>query len=246
MLDSRDVKLLHWKVQELLIQLVINCKKRGVIFKVISTVRDDEYQEKLFNQGRTTEGNIVTNAKRPSFHSNKVALAFDVVPFVNGKIDWDAHKEYQIIGEEGVKLGLTWGGNWKSISDKPHFQLDEGLTSSQILAGKRPSWFYDKKPIEQPKSPLQILHDHKIITNISSWGKWLSSPFIQGEIVKALIVNFYKKKTGKTDFIEAMDYIVKEKIISSKEYWLDNCAQKKFVKSEWVKLIIERMASKIQ
>jgi len=28
-----------------------------------------------------------------------------------------------VIGKLGKKQGLVWGGNWKTIVDKPHFQL---------------------------------------------------------------------------------------------------------------------------
>ena len=30
---------------------------------------------------------------------------------------------YKAVGAIGMKLGLEWGGNWKSIQDEPHFQL---------------------------------------------------------------------------------------------------------------------------
>ena len=37
------------------------------------------------------------------------------------------------VGKIGVGLGLEWGGNWKSIPDKPHFQLpDWGSTTAGI------------------------------------------------------------------------------------------------------------------
>ena len=42
---------------------------------------------------------------------------------------------------EGKKLGLTWGGDWKSIVDKPHFEYTEGLKAADLRAGKRPSWW---------------------------------------------------------------------------------------------------------
>ena len=30
---------------------------------------------------------------------------------------------YKAVGALGMKLGLEWGGNWKTIQDEPHFQL---------------------------------------------------------------------------------------------------------------------------
>lgn len=153
MINSRDINLLHWKAKEKCIELLENCKKRGVNLLVTSTVRDNEYQGMLYAQGRTKSGNKVTNLKTPTFHSNKVGLAFDVVPLNSkGRANWNDIRAFNIAGEEGVKLGLTWGGNWKSFVDKPHFQLSDGLSSKDIRNGKRPKWFYDPEPT-QPTCP---------------------------------------------------------------------------------------------
>ena len=114
-------------------------KKKGIDLIVTSTLRDAEYQAYLYAQGRTRPGNIVTNAKYIGPHG--FGLAFDVVPIVNGMAIWNNNSFWKIIGEEGKKLGLEWGGDWKSIIDKPHFQLTEGLSGAQLRAGKRPSWW---------------------------------------------------------------------------------------------------------
>jgi len=154
MINSRDVNLLHWKMRDKCKELIENCKKRGVTLLVTSTVRDDEYQQSLYAQGRTKPGNIVTYLKTPTFHSNKVGLAFDVVPLNSkGRPNWNDIRAFNIAGEEGVKLGLTWGGNWTKFVDSPHFQLGEGLSSKDIRAGKRPEWFYDPEPTVV-KAPL--------------------------------------------------------------------------------------------
>lgn len=145
----------------------------------------------------------------------------------------------------GLFKPLTIGNGIKASSTEDwHLQV---LESKGIPKEKRKQLEPTLIVIEEkkPKTSLEILYDNKIISNIMSWENWLKSPFIQGEIAKALIVNFYKNKTDKTDFIEAINYLMSEKIISSKEYWLDNCAQTKFVKSEWVKLIIDRMAENL-
>lgn len=115
------------------------------------------------------------------------------------------------------------------------------------------NWTWDKfkseidKKLNPPKqfTPLETLYSHKIISNINSWENWLKLPFIQGEIAKALIQNFYKFKTGKTDFIEAINYLVDNKIITSKNYWLENCIKGKVVNTEWLNNIIVRMSTQV-
>jgi peptidoglycan L-alanyl-D-glutamate endopeptidase CwlK len=45
------------------------------------------------------------------------------------------------VGILGVDLGLEWGGNWKTITDQPHFQLRPNwakeLTEKNMLAELR-------------------------------------------------------------------------------------------------------------
>ena len=139
MINSRDITALHPRLQSLCRKLIEACKKKGIDLIVTSTLRDAEYQAYLYAQGRTRPGNIVTNAKYIGPHG--FGLAFDVVPIVNGMAIWNNNSFWKIIGEEGKKLGLEWGGDWKSIIDKPHFQLTEGLSGAQLRAGKRPSWW---------------------------------------------------------------------------------------------------------
>lgn len=143
MINSRDITALHPRLQSLCRKLIEACKKKGIDLIVTSTLRDAEYQAYLYAQGRTRPGNIVTNAKYIGPHG--FGLAFDVVPVVGNVAVWNNNSFWKIIGEEGKKLGLEWGGDWKSIIDKPHFQLTEGLTGAQLRAGKRPSWWEVKQ-----------------------------------------------------------------------------------------------------
>jgi peptidoglycan LD-endopeptidase CwlK len=139
MINSRDIKDLHPYVQEMAEKHIQACKNRGVKIILTSTLRDDEYQKTLYNQGRTAPGNIVTNVSVTGAHG--IGIAYDVVPVVDGVAIWDNDDYWKIIGEEGVRLGATWGGNWKSFVDKPHFEYSERLNFSEIRSGKRPSYF---------------------------------------------------------------------------------------------------------
>ena len=102
---------------------------------ITSTYRDIESQNALYDQGRTTEGRIVTNAKGgESFHNYRCAI--DIVPLVCGKPDWDgSHPIWQQIGELGEKAGLEWAGRWKSFKEMAHFQYTNGLTLAQLKEG---------------------------------------------------------------------------------------------------------------
>lgn len=103
--------------------------------------RSEAYQNALYAQGRTKPGKIVTNAKfGQSFHC--YGLAVDIVLIIDGKIaSWDIKKDWdndQVSDWiECVKIfskyGWSWGGNWRSLKDYPHFEKTFGFTWRQLL-----------------------------------------------------------------------------------------------------------------
>jgi uncharacterized protein YcbK (DUF882 family) len=101
-------------------------KAQGINVRVTDGFRSVEEQNKLYAQGRTAPGKIVTKAKGGSSNHN-YGLAVDLVPIVNGKADYKVSNDtWNKIGAAGKKNGLEWGGDFKSIVDKPHFQLTGG------------------------------------------------------------------------------------------------------------------------
>jgi hypothetical protein len=100
-------------------------------------------------------------------------LAYDVVPVTNGKAVWDNFKLWVQVGQIGKSLGLVWGGDWTSISDKPHFEFTEGLTAKELRAGKRPTWWDKTESPTSPQAPKLLFKgqlvnwDIKIINEVS-------------------------------------------------------------------------------
>lgn len=139
MLCSRDISRLRADVAANCRLFVEECKKQGLPVLVTETVRDLEYQASLYAKGRTAPGNIVTNQKTPSFHSDKAGLAFDICKNVKGH-EYDDAAFFRKCGEIGKKVGFSWGGDWTSLPDKPHFQWDAGgkYTAAMVRAGKLP------------------------------------------------------------------------------------------------------------
>lgn len=63
-----------------------------------------------------------------SLHNFNPALAFDVAPVRNGKCVWDVTDPvWPFIGKCCKKLGLDWGGSWKSFKDYPHIQMTKSM-----------------------------------------------------------------------------------------------------------------------
>lgn len=135
MINSRKLEDLHPKVAKMCQAFIDACHAKGIDVLITSTYRDAESQNALYAQGRTTPGNKVTNAKAgQSFHNYRVA--FDFVPIVNGKAQWNDAGLFKRCGEIGESVGLEWAGRWKSFQETAHCQFTGGLTLADFQAGK--------------------------------------------------------------------------------------------------------------
>jgi len=132
---SRELKELHPYVQQKAEKLISECAAAGINILVTQTYRSIAEQDALYAQGRTKPGKKVTNAKGgQSYHNYR--LAFDIVPLVNGKPAWDRLDLFDKAGEIGKRIGLEWGGDFKTIKDRPHFQYTQGLTYYDLQNGR--------------------------------------------------------------------------------------------------------------
>lgn len=122
------IKLLHpnYREQIKLWYLEINKKlPKGVRLRFTHTYRSIEEQNKLYNQKPK-----VTNAKGgQSIHN--IGLAFDIVILKqdnkgNWVADWSVDKYWLQVANFFKSKGFTWGGDWKTFKDYPHFELTKG------------------------------------------------------------------------------------------------------------------------
>jgi peptidoglycan L-alanyl-D-glutamate endopeptidase CwlK len=140
---ERNIASLHPKAQErarAFMQLAVPLIKRyGLDVRIISGLRTFAEQDALYAQGRTSKGRIVTNA-RAGYSNHNFGIAFDIGVF-QGKTYLGEHALYDELGPLGESLGLEWGGRWKTIVDKPHYQFRpkwaNGMTESEMLVGLR-------------------------------------------------------------------------------------------------------------
>ena len=134
MINSRDLKDLVEPAQTRARAFIAACKKQGIYVLITSTYRDYESQNALYAQGRTKAGRRVTNAKGgQSWHNFK--CAFDFVPMVNGKAQWNDLRTFRKCGEIAESVGLEWAGRWKSFPEMAHCQYTGGKTLAQLRAG---------------------------------------------------------------------------------------------------------------
>lgn len=104
----------------------------GRRIRMTDGLRTFDSQAKLYAQGRTAPGPIVTNSK-PGDSLHHYGCAFDIC--FRGLDPYPAagDKIWQEYGRLAQAHGLVWGGMWdSSLIDRPHCQITYGLTLDEI------------------------------------------------------------------------------------------------------------------
>lgn len=139
----RDITKLHPRLQEKFKLLQKKCAQKGIKIRATECLRTAKEQDALYAKGRTAPGSKVTNARgRDAKSMHQWGVAVDIVIDMDADKDGDVDirdlynvKLLNVVGKIGESIGLEWGGSWKSIVDKPHFQLpDWGSTPAKLKA----------------------------------------------------------------------------------------------------------------
>jgi peptidoglycan LD-endopeptidase CwlK len=153
---ERNIATLHPRAQKVARDFMARAMTvlglQGYTVQIISGTRTYDQQAELYAQGRSKAGRIVTNA--PAGYSNhNFGIAFDIgifdaqrryiddLPAQGGLLQQTVTKLYRSLGPIGVAMGETWGGNWKSFTDEPHYELHPewaaNMTENEMLAELR-------------------------------------------------------------------------------------------------------------
>ncbi|SDF86137.1 M15 family metallopeptidase [Epilithonimonas hungarica] len=132
-ITQQRIQKLHPKVREEVIKIIEDCDKEltgRAKIRITQGFRTFDEQDQLYTIGRTKPGKKVTNAKAgQSIHN--YGLAVDICLIIDGKtVSWDTAKDwdndkvadwYECV-KVFAKHGWSWGGNWKTFKDLPHFE----------------------------------------------------------------------------------------------------------------------------
>lgn len=104
----------------------------GIHLVMVQGLRTWEQQQAIYNQGRTTPGEVVTKAKAGQSYHN-YGIAIDVCPYhADGKtLNWEY--DFEKLVPFAAKYGITWGGYFTS-PDRDHFEIKFGHTWQQLYA----------------------------------------------------------------------------------------------------------------
>ena len=102
--------------------------KSTVDFGIPSTggKRTAEEQKALYDKGYSKADGTI----KKTYHQSGNAV--DLVPVIDGKMTWDSIQAFIEINEAVMAAWsemnvsgwtLTWGGNWKTFIDRPHYEI---------------------------------------------------------------------------------------------------------------------------
>ncbi len=134
---ARNINQLHPWMQYKIYLLKKECKKQGLQLGIGECFRSVKEQEDLYAKGRSAPGKIVTNARGKSFSSqHQWGIAVDIFQNIRGKEYEDAFMKKVAKIAKSKKVGLSWGGDWKSPVDTPHFYLGKWGSTPSLLKKK--------------------------------------------------------------------------------------------------------------
>ena len=108
-----------------LVKVIVEAAKTArTPFRVLEGLRTAAKQAEYFRAG-TSMKNGTTNMS-----NHQLGKAVDIVPLVNGKVVTRSWTPFYPMADNikatakylGIKV--TWGGDWKSFKDGPHFEID--------------------------------------------------------------------------------------------------------------------------
>ena len=127
---SRHIHYLRHGIEENCIKFIELMAIEGFPVLVTETTRTDAEQYQHYLNG-------ASQAKTPSFHAEHAGLAFDICKNAKGQ-EYSDERFWEAAGRVGKAMGFTWGGDWTSFIDKPHFQWDaHGKYTSAMIRNKQ-------------------------------------------------------------------------------------------------------------
>ena len=135
--ESRDLAHCHPVLQRRYGRLKAEYEARtGKQLFETCTFRSRKKQAELHQIGRrgipgekpvTNADGVSSLSRHNAYPAEGLDVAVDLDPGPGRKVSWAA-EDYALLGPLAADFGLVWGGDWKSIKDRPHLELPPGAT----------------------------------------------------------------------------------------------------------------------
>lgn len=126
--DQQRLDGIHPTLRNELAAIFTEMYSLGYRLFVVQGVRTAAEQAKLYAQGRTSPGKIVTNKDGVKFRSNHqphadgFGHAVDVA-FLGTHPPFDEAWPWELLGTKAEQRNLRWGGRWTHPHDAPHIEM---------------------------------------------------------------------------------------------------------------------------
>lgn len=203
---SRDIELLQPEMRARCLEFIEACRKSGLIVGISQTWRSKAEQDELYSQGRTKPGSIVTNCRYP-YSPHNWGVAFDIYRNDGQGAYNDGDGWFKRCGQVGKKLGLFWGGDFRSFVDKPHFELPDYLPSNscRTLISKYGTPEKFRSTWKEEDTVTQDQFNKMMDTYLAEKAKQPASAWARDELAEA-------KKKGITDGTSPRAFATREEV----------------------------------
>lgn len=203
---SRDIELLHPEMRARCLEFIAECRRCGLQVGISQTWRTKAEQDDLYAQGRTKAGSIVTNCRYP-YSPHNWGVAFDIYRNDGQGAYNDADGWFKRCGQVGKRLGLFWGGDFRSFVDKPHFELPDYLpnNSCRTLISKYGTPEKFRATWKEEDTVTQDQFNKMMDTYLAERAKQPASTWARGELAEA-------KKKGITDGTAPRAFATREEV----------------------------------
>jgi len=134
---GREIGKLHPELQVIVEILKQKCALEGLPLLITETFRTVQEQNDLYAKGRTKPGNIVTYVKGTDYQSShQWGVAFDIAKNIRGQ-EYSDIAFFERVAVLAKPSGLTWGGDWRSFVDRPHFELTKYMPNASTATLKK-------------------------------------------------------------------------------------------------------------
>lgn len=165
-----DLTLLHPCFAEKLNELVKLCEGENLKIEFSTGFRSIAEQNKLYAQGRTEPGIIVTNV-RGGYSQHNFGIAADFFKNVKEHA-YDDPEFFSRVGALAKSIGLAWGGDWTK-PDRPHLYLPDWGSTTSVLQSRYGSYDSFKKTWKNSDSSGAVKNPEPVQATGRAVSEWV-------------------------------------------------------------------------